>query len=148
MLQPTQWRDLVVKELNGGELLQANIEVLWKAFDQWAARPYTQYLYTKRAAIDFLLGNLDEQVAVQVEGDLGKRLSERTTILLALRQRIDALLARAGTLGSAYVVDKLTRTAPVMPGDFYDPGLYDANGPIYQGDPYATMPFPLQIPRS
>lgn len=133
MLQPNQWQDLIAKELGGGELLQANIQVLWKAFDQWTARPYTQYLYAKRAAIDFLLGNLDEQMTTQVEGDLSARMSERATILLALRQRLEAQLAKSGIRGSAYVVGLLETQAIVAPPA---PGYLDANSPVYTGDPY------------
>lgn len=132
-LSGDQWRQKIVVELGSEAILEQSVRLLWDAHDAFRGVPYTQYLKTKLAAIDLLLGNLDQTEHFPVTEEGANRLTNRRIILLALRRIAETDLAKTGSGLIAYgpSMGLLTTTAPVMS----PPGAPDANGYQILGDP-------------
>jgi hypothetical protein len=140
-----QWQNAITVELNGGDLLDANIEFLWQVYAQYGNFPYLRYLHVKVAAIDMLLGNLDEAYSPQVEGDMQARESTRMNILMTLRRVTLDLISSHSNRAGSYLVGKLTAQAPIAnPDTLAFPR--DANDPLFRGTPYDRPWPPVQAP--
>ena len=134
-----EYRQQIVVELGGGALLTQYVRRLWDNNDHLNRAPRIQYMATKVAAIDLLLGNLDEAESFPIVGDLTARLASRRSILLALRDRLTNDLERVGYGAKVFgpAMDLLETTAPVPS----PAGAPDANDIIYRGDPNRSLPW-------
>ena len=98
-----------------------------------------QYLYTKRAVIDVLLGRVWEDTDAAIPGDMASKESQKTDHLRALRADVEvliqALTSTGGGIGQGLVAGALVTMVPPLPlpvpGNGPDP--YD---PRYRGTPY------------
>lgn len=117
-------------------VLTANIVAMWESYaDKALIAPRLQELYTKRRAIDAVLGIVRNQVTFNIANDHSRNQSDKAKTLLSMRGEVQADIkqietqARSGRPG---VAGQITTTAPITPT--YPP---DANDPAYQGSPYS-----------
>jgi len=116
-------------------VLTANIATMWASFaDKALVSPRLQELYTKRRAIDAVLGIVRNQVTFNIANDHSRNQSDKAKTLLSMRKDTQDEIARLETQarsGRPGVAGQITTTAPITPT--YPP---DANDPAYQGSPY------------
>lgn len=137
-LTPAQYQALIVAEVGDtpdGQVA-AQIAALWEVA---GAQPsdVLRYLYTKRAAIDLLMGAVRQQVSFKaLDGasvDLSDLMEHLTTMREATQQRIDEAIA---TLDAGGAIAEITTTAPIAP----PPNWPDANAERLRGSPYWPNP--------
>jgi len=98
-----------------------------------------QYLYTKRAVIDVLLGRVWEDTDAAIPGDMASRESQKTDHLRALRAdvevQIQALTSTGAGIGQGLVAGALLTVVPPLPLPVLGNGP-DPYSPRYRGTPY------------
>lgn len=126
-------------------VLTANIAAMWASFaDKALIAPRLQELYTKRRAIDTVLGIVRSQVTFNIANDHSRNQSDKAKTLLSMRGEVQADItavekqARSARGGVAGVI---TTVAPITPA--FPP---DANNPTYQGSPYSPPRGRSRIP--
>lgn len=139
-LSADEYKSRIVVGLAGGELLAANIDLLWKRQDRFAFAPEVQYLRTTIDAILVLLGNLDEQLTEPVSEDrLGRLLNRRRALEDMLAQYQTELAAQGnvlpvGSSGNSIAAMGLLKTTAIINGDPQFP-YADPNDTRFSGDP-------------
>lgn len=141
--------------LEVGDPTQATITpavlmTLMNAYADKAGVARLQYLYSKRHALDLMLGPTWAQVNYNQQGYLSENLSDQNKALLAMRAavqlEIEALEKTARGQRPGAVV-AIAQTAPVTQTDGYAQGQapstqpYDANDPSLIGSPYRRAPW-------
>jgi len=118
-------------------VLLANIALMWASYaDQALTAPRLQELYTKRRAIDAVIGIVRSQVTYSIASDHSRNQSDKAKTLLSMRGEVQAEITRLETRARsnrAGVAGQITTTAPLTPT--YPP---DGNDPAYQGSPYGA----------
>lgn len=117
-------------------VLTANIALMWASYaDKAQIAPRLQELYTKRRAINSVLGIVRGQVTYNIANDHSRNQSDKAKTLLSMRKETQDEIVRLETQTRANrpgVAGQLVTTAPISPPT----GSPDANDPIYQGSPY------------
>lgn len=132
-LSDDQYKDLIVLQVgdNADGLLAANIDLLWEGNGDQADAA-TQALYTKRSAIDLMLGDVRQKVDFRDPAGISANLSDLFDHLMRMRADVVAQIALAASSGNgAGAVGTITKTAPVEP----DIGQLDPSARRYRGDP-------------
>lgn len=118
-------------------VLFANIALMWDSFaDKTQISARLQELYTKRRAIDTILGIVRNHVTYNIANDHSRNQSDKAKTLLSMRKETQdeitrvELQARSSRPGVAGLI---TTTAPITPAS-----PPDVNDPIYQGSPYMS----------
>jgi hypothetical protein len=132
-LTSSQYQTLIVTEVGDNQAgqLAAAIAELWTKHDT-IADDYLRYLFTKRSAIDFMLGG--NRYYVDFEGLDGAKAKADQIYqhLLQMRELVEGLIAEAGAAaGGGLALGELVQTAPIMPR----PGQRDPNSRHLRGDP-------------
>jgi len=118
-------------------VLFANIAAMWASYaDKAQISARLQELYTKRRAIDAVLGIVRGQVTYNIANDHSRNQSDKAKTLLSMRKEaqdeITRLEAQARS-NRAGVAGQITTQAPISPPLV---GGVDANDPAFQGSPY------------
>lgn len=125
------YKQYLVETLHGGEALRSAIDAIWKLHSRWVNRPLLHYLYARREAIQFLIGNLDEEpTAPPVESDGPSRAQLRKQALFRLLEEVTLEIA-AVRKGGRPSVGTMTAVAFVES----PVNAPDANGVERMGDP-------------
>jgi hypothetical protein len=155
-LTDTQFQTLITSEIkpgkltsileDGGEALsefEVNLPLWWMMFeDKKTWGPRLRYLYVKKQAIEWLMGQNWDAVDYG-DADVNERLSQYMEhleqMLQPLQTEIEKIELRRRSLGMASGV--ITRTAPRLASDELAPvestqTLPEANDPMYRGDAY------------
>lgn len=118
-------------------VLAANIALMWASFtDKAQISARLQELYTKRRAIDSVLGIVRKQVTFNIANDHSRNQSDKAKTLLSMRKETQDEIVRLETQARANrpgVAGQITTTAPISPPIV---GGVDANDPRFQGSPY------------
>lgn len=133
-LSEQQYQDLIVAEVgdDASAVLASTVPLYWARYSAYDLE--TRFLYTKRAAIDLMLGRVRAKVDVQVFEGPRKSMSQLFDHLTQMRATVEALISTADQVGSAGAASgDLTTTAPIMPPAG---SRIDANDRAYRGDPY------------
>jgi len=116
-------------------VLAANIALMWASYtDKAQISARLQELYTKRRAIDAVLGIVRGQVTYNIANDHSRSQSDKAKTLLSMRADVQSELERVERntrSNRAGVAGLITTTAPLTPT--YPPDVNDA---AYQGSPY------------
>jgi len=119
-------------------VVAANIDLLWSIYAGYASSPPLQFLYTLRASLDLLAGQVWQQVDAAVDdareslSDMYKALKDRIALV---NQDIEYAANAALVSGGGLVVfGQLTTTAPTSPPYWW----LDANDPRYIGSVYSV----------
>lgn len=145
-LDSTQYQALIVLEVGDvGGFIATNVSTLWTLYDS-QDDDYLHYLYSKRKAIDLLMGKVREQVNQSGPPESAVRidLSDKLKALQTMRGNVTAEIglleaAAADDAGDddlatrQPVIGELTTTAPIGP-EFC--GGVDGNDRAYRGDVY------------
>lgn len=117
-------------------VLFTNIATMWDSFaDKALVAPRLQELYTKRRAIDAVLGIVRGQVTFNIANDHSRNQSDKAKTLLSMRQEAQAEIVRLEAQARSNrggVAGVITTVAPITPTN-----PPDANDPAYQGSPYS-----------
>lgn len=143
-LSAAQYQNLIVLQVgdDAAGTLAANIGTLWLKNDD-RTDDYARYLYSKRDAIDVMLGRVRAQVDFKALDGASVNLTDLTANLQAMRADVQAQIDEYGAiLNGAGAIGEIATTAPIEPPPFWP----DANDPRYKGDPY--QPRPPQIGRT
>lgn len=126
-------------------VLTANIAIMWASFaDKALISARLQELYTKRRAIDSVLGIVRGQVTYNIANDHSRNQSDKAKTLLAMRKETQDEITRVEAQARANrpgVSGQLTTTAPITPAN-----PPDANDATYQGSPYVPPRGRSRIP--
>jgi hypothetical protein len=118
-------------------VLNANIVTMWASFaDKAQIAPRLQELYTKRRAIDAVLGIVRGQVTYNIANDHSRNQSDKAKTLLSMRKETQDEIVRVEMQARSNrpgVAGQITTTAPISPPVV---GGVDANDPRFQGSPY------------
>jgi hypothetical protein len=118
-------------------VLFANIATMWASFaDKAQIAPRLQELYTKRRAIDAVLGIVRGQVTYNIANDHSRNQSDKAKTLLSMRKETKDEIVRVEMQARSNrpgVAGQITTTAPISPPVV---GGVDANDPRFQGSPY------------
>jgi hypothetical protein len=116
-------------------VLYANIATMWASFaDKAQVSARLQELYTKRRAIDAVLGIVRGQVTYNIANDHSRNQSDKAKTLLAMRKETQDEIVRVEMQARSNrpgVAGQITTTAPITPAN-----PPDMNDPAYQGSPY------------
>lgn len=132
-LDATQYQSLIVVEVGdtAAGILAANIALLWTKHDT-IADDYLHYLFTKRSAIDYMLGGERYRVDFAALDGAEVKADQIYQHLLQMRALVDDLIAEAGAAaGGGLALGELVQTAPIMPAA----GQLDPNSRRLRGDP-------------
>lgn len=107
---------------------------LWGMYEDLAAQPRLRYWYVLKKACETLLGHVRENPDFSTQSDLGVKLNQLFTNLLAMAKQAEdnICLEKKGVAARIPLVGVLTTQAPTVP----PPGALDANAPRYGGSPY------------
>jgi hypothetical protein len=153
VISDATWQGLIVQELQADatELVVppslSLIVELWSTYQQarmWDPDKFLvgnrlTYLYTKRAAIDYMLENAWQDTTSTEEG-IQEGDNDRFKQLKVLRDQFtaDIVSTEKRAVGSRPpAVAQMTTTAPGFPFDVYQPApaLPDPSSSLYRGDP-------------
>lgn len=128
-------------------VVMGTIATLWaRHADKLPLSPELRDLYVQLDAIDLVIGVLERQVNIVIDGqdnhtirlNLSDRLKTKQNQRKAVTDRMDAVLASVGA-GSGSV-RPLTTTEIIEPPTFgstpFPNGRLDANSEVYRGSPY------------
>lgn len=114
------------------ERLRVQVPAFWMQQAIQSANITVIALRTMLDAIDLELGNLDEVITVQPEGDWHQRMSARLQALRQMQSTTQTQLTLTSMSSSgAPAFGLMTATVPI-PSPAWG---YDANAPRYKGDP-------------
>lgn len=137
-LTAEQLQALIILEVgdDAAGTLAAQIALLWTAHDDQPSLD-RQALYTKRHAIDVMLGRVRAQVDFRALDGASVNLSDLFARLTKMREQTTAeILAIEAGQSAGPASGELTTTAPVMPdGEWPDP-----NSRRLRGDPLLPLP--------
>jgi hypothetical protein len=126
-------------------VLTANIAAMWASFaDKAQISARLQELYTKRRAIDSVLGIVRNQVTYNIANDHSRNQSDKAKTLLSMRKETQDEIGRVEMQARSNrpgVAGQLTTTAPITPAN-----PPDMNDPAYQGSPYTPPRGRSRIP--
>jgi hypothetical protein len=139
-LDATAYQNLIVMAVGDSPsgIVASQIATLWALNDD-QPNEKLQFLFTKLAAIDLLMGTVREQVNATglggVRVELSKKLDALATMRSAVEGDIDRLIASGVAFDSSQVAasGQLITTAPINPPC---PGQPDGNAGRYRGDLY------------
>jgi hypothetical protein len=128
--------------------LAASIAAIWALYaDKAQSGPRLQFLYAKREAIDWLLGQPEYANAVDVltQGGLSVKQSQKVATLQAKREETQKEIVRLelslrGTrTGAITTLDAVTPQAPPAGLPVPVSSVPDANDSRFRGDPYQPI---------
>ena len=130
-LNSSQYQALIIVEVgdNAAGALATNIATLWTKHDT-IADDYLHYLFTKRSAIDYMLGGERYRADFAALDGAEVKADQIFQHLLQMRTLVDDLIAEAGA-GGGLALGELAQTAPIMPAA----GQRDPNSRRLRGDP-------------
>jgi len=137
-LNSSQYQTLIVTEVgdNTAGDLAANIGTLWTKHDT-IADDYLRYLFTKRSAIDFMLGGERYRVDFEALDGAKVKADQIYQHLLQMRELAEGLIAQGqSALGGGGALSPLATTAPITRDR---PGQPDPNARRYRGDPLRRL---------
>jgi len=134
------YQSLIVTQVGdtSDALIASQIATLWDLNDDQSTLKL-QFLTTKRAAIEMLMGTVRQQVTFEIAGDHRRQQSDKLKnlqiMLATVNDEIDRYAASGiGTDSDfAAATGDLTTTTPISPPSAAGP---DANDRAYRGDPY------------
>jgi len=132
-LNATQYQALIVSEVgdNAAGALAAAIATLWTKHDT-IADDYLHYLFSKRSAIDYMLGGERYRADFAALDGAEVKADQIYQHLLQMRELVDDLIAEASSAaGGGIALGELAQTAPIMPRT----GQPDPNSRRLRGDP-------------
>jgi len=126
--------------------LAAWAPTIWDSYaDKAFVYPRLQELYFHKRLIDIKLGSLANFVDASMSGDVSVRLSQRSDFLTNRKKEVQAEIEKVECWARSVrppVVETLVATeieTPPPPGTpLPTPPPWDANSPLYKGDPYWT----------
>ncbi len=125
------------------QVLAAQLPLVWDGYLALATiHPDLQFLYTKRAAVELMLGQVRDQVDIATAADQQARLNQLTIHLRAMYDAAQAEIARIEAIARAShapVMAQLAVTGPGLPAIVtVDPatGRLLPSVDRYRGNPY------------
>lgn len=132
------YKTLVIVEVGDVDgVIADQVDTLW---DLYAGQTdgYARYLYTKRKALDLLMGLVREQVTQTAPNGVSADLTDKLKNLQIMWTNVDreiatvtALALQTAQTSAAPVIGQISAVAPVTP-----PAGPDGNSPLYRGDLY------------
>ena len=151
-LSATEWKQQILLEVGAGldgssdveraakDVITYQIDTLWEMWGSKNYFPRLQYLYTKRACIDTLMGQLRTTITRSI-GPLSMNLDSYLSNLSTLRQNVDNDIKQAESSARQRrpsVVKMTEATAAIQPENSggWPPGVPGPGSPRYRGSPF------------